>query len=520
MVATSGHDVLPVRSPIRLAAALGSGLLLSGAFPPFDLGLLALVALAPLLWCLRLGGARWGAACGVLAGLGFFGSLLSWSATFGLVAYLPFVVVMSLYWGLCGAVCGWFASRRCLNPWTASAIWVLAEWLRERWPWGGFSWGEVGYAFHDVAAARSVASLGGVLLLSFLAVLVNAVLVEAVLVEAVLVKAVSGRSVPPASRDSGARMRLWGCLAVVGAMLAVGAVLGPDAEGEGEGRLRVAVIQGNRYNRDPSPEELASRALLRAHLQLTDTLSGPLDLVVLPEASLDDDPRRDPFLIEALPQLARRLKAPVLANAQVDAPGGRALNTNFFYDDEGRLTGTYSKQFLVPFGEFVPLRNQLGFVSALQQVPRDYLPGPGRSLFPIGDTRFGSLICFESGVRSQARGYVREGARLLVVSTNNRSFGRTSNSAQHLALAQLRAAETGRPVVQAGISGPSALIDRSGRLLERTDLFELAVRVFETRPGNGTTVFVALGDWIVVLAFGLAGLGMMRRVARRAPSDT
>ena len=85
------------------------------------------------------------------------------------------------------------------------------------------------------------------------------------------------------------------------------------------------------------------------------------------------------------------------------------------------------------------------------------------------------MICFESAFGYEIRPLVRDGAEVIVVSTNNRSYRRSANSAQHVAIGQMRAAETGRPVVQAAISGISALIDASGREQAETELFERTV---------------------------------------------
>ena len=90
------------------------------------------------------------------------------------------MVVLSLWWALAGAAVGLLGSRGVAWTPAVAAVWVLVEAARARWPFGGFSWGEVGYAFHDIAPARSLASWGGHLGLSFLTVVVNASILAAV----------------------------------------------------------------------------------------------------------------------------------------------------------------------------------------------------------------------------------------------------------------------------------------------------------------------------------------------------
>jgi len=163
----------------------------------------------------------------------------------------------------------------------------------------------------------------------------------------------------------------------------------------------------------------------------------------------------------------------------------------------------------VPFGEFVPWRSALSFIRELQQVPTDYVPGPGPTVFAIGGHRVGALICFESAFPALARQYAERDADAIVVLTNNRSYRRSANSAQHLAMGQFRAAETGLPLLQAAISGITAVVDHTGRVRARTRLFDPTVLVGEVTTYRGHTPYTMTGEWVpaaslVVLASALA----------------
>ena len=93
--------------------------------------------------------------------------------------------------------------------------------------------------------------------------------------------------------------------------------------------------------------------------------------------------------------------------------------------------------------------------------------------------------------------FARDGAEVIVVTTNNRSYRRSANSAQHVALAQMRAAEIGRPVVQASISGISGRIDARGDVRHTTELFENEVVSSEVTTTTGQTPYVRYGDWVI-----------------------
>jgi apolipoprotein N-acyltransferase len=360
-----------------------------------------------------------------------------------------------------------------------------------------------------------VAGWGGVPLVSWLAVVVNASLLDAVLVW----HSAAGRPArQPASPAAVHKARLVRPLAgIVAVFLAAGVAAKALPGLTATGRLHVALVQGNDRNRDLTPEEIRDRYLVRNHLRLAGGITAPVDLIVLPESSLDADPRQDPSLDGALSGLARDHHADVLAGGNIPAPHHRLYNATFHYTPgTGRTPELYRKRHLVPFGEYVPWRSELSFIDALQAVPTDYEPGPGPTVFQIAGHRVGALICFESAFAPLARQYARRGADAIVVLTNNRSYRRSANSAQHLAMGQFRAAETGRPLLQAAISGISAVVDHTGRVRARTQLFQPTVLVEEVATYRGRTPYTALGEWVAAVSALLLAGGVA--VGRRRPT--
>jgi apolipoprotein N-acyltransferase len=454
------------------------------------------------LWAWREAGPRRGAVYGGVAGAVFFGVLVSWTRYFGFIAYIPFVIVLSAWWAVAGAAVGWLERRGRGGTPVVAAVWVLAEAGRGHLPLGGFSWGEVGYAFHDVAVARSLAAWGGHLLVSFAAVIAGGLVVDGVV----------------AAREC----RLRGAGRAAAGMVAVLAVAGAAhlllPELPATGRLRVALVQGNDRNRDLTPAEVGERYLPRNHLRLAAGIHDPVDLIVFPESSLDADPRGDAGLDDALAATARAHAAGLLAGGNTDAPGGRLYNTAFYYRPDGRWPQLYRKQHLVPFGEYVPWRSELSFISALRAVPHDFAPGRSGTRFPVAGRTVGTLICFDSAFSELSRRYARHGAEALIVMTNNRSYRRSANSAQHLAIGQLRAAETGRPLLQAAISGISGIVDRSGRLQAETALFSPTVLEGEVTTTSGRTPYVALGPWVLLVAAAVMAAAVAGGVRRPGPS--
>jgi apolipoprotein N-acyltransferase len=474
---------------LRLLVAVASGILLSLAYPPADLGPLALVAIAPLLWTWRGARARDAALYGVGFGTAFL-IVLMWGVHYlGFVALVPLAIVASLYYAAMGALVTVFAARGIRSPLLTAAIWTLLEGLRVRFPLGGLAWGEIGASLHDIGVARALASWGGVALVTFVVVAANGYVLDAVL-------ATRARRWPSVG------LAASGAVALV---LVAGIASLTRFEPTATGTLRVAMVQAFDLV-DAPPTQLAAEQYATAEtFELADQLSGRFDLIIFPESSLDRDPELDPILREQVVALGSDHDAVMLVNARHRTPEGKLYNANLAYDPDGRLQGVYAKQHLVPFGEYVPLRDELSFIGELRQIPYDFDAGEDRRLFRAGGRPFASVICYESAYSGLVSDFVRDGAEAIVVSTSDRSYRRSGIAAQHLALAQMRAAETGRPVLQAAISGISGIVDADGNVRDETELFEQTNVVGRVATTTGETPYLRYGDWLLLLC----GLGVV-----------
>jgi apolipoprotein N-acyltransferase len=490
---------MPSRT-VCIVAGAGSGILTALAFPPFDLGPLVLVALVPLLLVWRRATTGRAALAGLAFGLAAFGIVLEWSRYFGVVAIAPLVIGEAAFAAGTGALVALFAHRGLRSPWLVAAAWVVVEGLRARFPFGGLPWGELGVALHDMPWARALASVGGIPLVSFVVVAVNAAVLD-------LALALRGRRRRAAAFAAGALAALVVFTAVVDVTRFTPTVTG---------HVRFALLQGNDQDRRLTTSEIDHDYLFKRHVALAERLRGHFDLIVFPESSLERSPTTNPDVRRTLVRIAQRHGAVVLANARVPTSGGLE-NANLAYSPDGRLQGVYAKQHLVPFGEYVPFRDQLSFIGELRQTPYDYVAGDHRVMFSTHGHRFGSVVCFESAFAPLVRDYVRDGAELLVVSTNNRSYRRSGLAAQHLALSQMRAAETARPVLHAAISGITGVVDPGGDVRDTSRLFVNKLTTGRVATVTGDTLYVRFGDW-VLLGCGI-GLVAAAVVARRRPES-
>ncbi len=145
-------------------------------------------------------------------------------------------------------------------------------------------------------------------------------------------------------------------------------------------------------------------------------------------------------------------------------------------------------------------------------------------MYHAGGHTVGTVICFESAFAPLVRDYVRDGAQALVVTTNNRSYRRSGLSAQHVALSQMRAAETGRSVLHASVSGISGVVDQYGDLRDTSELFVNKVTTGTVDTTTGETPYVRFGDWVLALSLAalvvLAAVGQRRLRRRDATPDS
>ena len=266
------------------------------------------------------------------------------------------------------------------------------------------------------------------------------------------------------------------------------------------GPLRVAILQGNDKNRDLTAAEKDARYLPSSHFELAAGSRDPVDLIVFPESSMDDDPRDDRVPAAA----ARRSVAPsthawVLANAVADAPDGpRAVNLTCSTDPTATLAGHVREAPPRAVRRVRPVPQlPRGSISALDQVPRDFEPGDEPGLFDVAGHRIATVICFESAFGYQVRPLVRDGAEVIVVSTNNRSYGgrrtRPSTSRSDRCAPPRPGGRSCRPRSRASrrSSTPTA------RCTTETELFERTVLEATVTATRGETPYVRFGEWVV-----------------------
>lgn len=452
--------------------------------------------------------ARFGAVLGFVFGVAFFVPLLSWVRVVGVDAWLALSGVEAVFFAGLGAASALCSRLRGWQVWVA-ALWVGQELVRDRVPFGGFPWGRLAFSQGGTPYA-GLAALGGAPLVSFAVALSGTLLAAAAL----------GWATAASRRRGRLGQAVLGLAAV--AVAAVGLLVPVPTGGQpvgGPAYATVAAVQGNvpRLGLDAFVQR---RRVLANHVSETERLArlvaaGRLprpDAVIWPEDAVGLDPFRHPEVRSAITAAVRAVGVPVLVGALVDAGPTHLRNTGIVWSPRTGPGPSYAKQHLVPFGEYVPFRSVLTrWVTRLATlIPRDFVPGHRPGVLQLGPVRIGDVICFEVAYDGIVRAAVRGGGRLLVVQTNNATYGRSGETDQQLAMSQLRAVEHGRAVVIAATSGISAVISPSGRVVARTGVFTPAV--LDVRVPLRTQLTVAdrigaLPEWLLAVV-GVAALAV------------
>ncbi|WP_375537929.1 apolipoprotein N-acyltransferase [Streptomyces sp. Amel2xB2] len=522
------------REAARTAGAAVAGIVLALAFPPYDLWPLSLVAVAALSLLTRGRTARQGAWSGFAFGWPFFALLLQWLHVVGWDAVLGLAFLESLFLAGLGAALA-ATSRLPLWPLWGSCLWVAEEWARDRLPFGGFPWGRLAFA-NTGSPYTPLAALGGAPLVTFAAALTGTALAAAGLVLWRLRTARNERDGETATAGETAGRRggrglvpLAAPLAVAVAVTAAGyAVPVPTAA---QDTARIAVVQGN--VEQPGMDFLGRpMKILDNHVDATLDLARKIkagkaerpELVVWPENSSDLDPYRWPEARERIDQAAKAVGVPILVGALVDHPGtkGYVENQGIVWDPDKGPGASYTKQHPVPFGEYVPFRDELSTViTRLQQIPRDFWPGDHSGVLQTGPARLGDVICFEVAYDEIPRDTVNAGARALVVQTNNATYGRTGQPEQQLVMSKLRAVEHGRAVVTAATSGISSVVGPDGTIKQRTQEFERDVISAQLPLRDEITTADRVGaapEWVIAMV-GVLACAAAWFAARRGRTD-
>jgi len=325
--------------------------------------------------------------------------------------------------------------------------------------------------------------------------------------------------------------------AALGALALALAVLGYDAwawnhwSAPSADSVRVGIVQPNVSIDDKSgfgSEHEQSKTLKRLTRRAA---ADGATLVVWPETArpyglYHDLGRPETLTMPELEVLARVLRVSMLVGVdygRTDAEGRTEwYNAAFAIGADGRLSDRWAaKSYLVPFVEKVPFETWLGGIlrdrgGEWRWLSGGFRPGPEFVVLPFAHGGVGVQVCYEQLFAEVSRNLRREGAEFQAVITNDAWWGRSVFQQYQRDVLRLRAIETRTGMVRAANTGISGIVDRRGRYVVESGLFEEAVLVGDLERAGPETVYVRYGDVTAWVA--LAGLLVAIAAARRGPA--
>ena len=465
------------------------------AWQPFALWPLLLVGVPALTLLARGSRPRRAFGLGYLFGLAMLTVTISWVHVLGWWVAALLIVFMALFFGVLGLALSRVTRLRWW-PVPAAACWVAVELAYSSFPFGGFGWTRLAYAAVDTPL-NGWLPVVGVAGVSFLVALAGQVVAWVVL----LVRERPPRVLP----------RVLPAVLVLVALGAAGVGLRSfqvEPLAGREGSVTVGVVQGNVPGR--GIEALGrARTVTNNHLSESVDLmararlgqSAVPDFLLWPENSTDIDPLLDAITRTTVASAAAVAGVPILVGAVTEGPGPDERQTTAVWWDPLRgPLATYHKRNLVPFGEWIPFRDQLlPIVPILREVGSQSVPGTTPGVLDVSvdgrPLKVGDVICFELAYDATVHQTMTNGAQVLVVQSNNATYGGTGQIEQQFAITRARAMESRREIAVATTNSVSGFIDRDGRVEDRTSEFTSAGFVKEMPLRSALTPAVLIGAW-------------------------
>lgn len=419
------------------------GAVLALAFPPFDAPWPVLLVMVAVWFGLTADvSARESALRSLLFALGFQLVLLRWLLIVGQDAWIALALLEALFFlpvGLVRAI----GRSGAFSVLLVAVTWPSMDWIRDHAGPVAFGWGQLAFASVEAPWAALAPWLSQE---SMTAVIVCTAGLLSLLIR----------------QRSAVRVTALGA-ALLSLSLPLLLPATPTPSGSG---VHVALVQGG-VDRTGLGAFGDRRVVMHQHAALTKaalTDTG-VDLIIWPENSVDVDPYDDAEANATMEATALAAGAPILFGALLHDPDGRR-NVSVLVDGVHMRT-IYTKQRLVPFGEVLPGRDLISkYIERTKHIPIDFVPGNAAGKVDVAGVDLAIVICFEIADEDGVIDALRSGASALLVQTNNATYAGLGQSDQQLRIAQYRAKSLRVPVYVVSTTGPSAVIDANGRIVQ------------------------------------------------------
>ena len=491
--------------------AIIAGLLYFLSFPPYDFWYLIFPAL--YLFYYSLLSSKKSFLSGFIFGCVAYGVILLGIQSIGLEAWIPLTILMGLMYGVFSKLFSYLNVKSGNNFYVLLAALAVFDLIRAYFPFGGFPWGfpstvlltgpiDSPLFFEVPLAFRNFGPTGSSLLLQSLPLVIA-------------LGVFSKRKPKNYLKDYSI------FLLIIFTIFISNYVVNDYQHTQLEtSELNITIVQGN--SPCPGAKNKCSnerQKIYDSHLAQTQSLEGNFDLVVWPESStgFNNDPGVHSRVQNDVSTEALRLDSYFLIGGDRPVQKEYFENYGIFINREGEIVDQYLKQHPVPFGEYIPFRKYLDWIPPLALVPRDMIRGDGQKIFIVNDTKISTVISFEGSFQRYIRNSVLDGAELVVILTNQASYGESGMSDQFILMSRANAISNERPIVHAAITGKSAFIDHNGKVISKTELFETTTLNEKLEARQTETPYSKYGNYLnyIFIAFGAISLLWPKNILKK-----
>ena len=488
--------------------AIIAGLLYFLSFPPYDFWYLIFPAL--YLFYYSLLSSKKSFLSGFIFGCVAYGVILLGIQSIGLEAWIPLTFLMGLMYGVFSKLFSYLNTKSGNNFYVLLAALAVFDLIRAYFPFGGFPWGfpstvlltgpiDSPLFFEVPLTFRNFGPTGSSLLLQSLPLVIA-------------LGVFSKRKPKNYLKDYSI------FLLIIFTIFISNYVVNDYQHTQLEtSELNITIVQGN--SPCPGAKNRCSnerQKIYDSHLAQTQSLEGNFDLVVWPESStgFNNDPGVHSRVQNDVSTQALRLDSYFLIGGDRPVQKEYFENYGIFINREGEIVDQYLKQHPVPFGEYIPFRKYLDWIPPLALVPRDMIRGDGQKIFMVNDTKISTVISFEGSFQRYIRNSVLDGAELVVILTNQASYGESGMSDQFILMSRANAISNERPIVHAAITGKSAFIDHNGKVISQTELFETTTLNEKLEVRQTETPYSKYGNYLNYIFIIFGALTFVRRFIR------
>ncbi len=393
--------------------------------------------------------------------------------------------------------------HKLIAPFLAASLWVIFEWWQTI-GWWGVPWARMPLGQIDYTLLVRSASLFGSYFITFTVVAVNFCLATAI---------------------RNGKIEKLGAIVAASLFcfnLALGLIVTLSYRESGE-KVKVAAIQGNISSKEKW--DIGLSETMEIYSSLTDSaVEDGADMVVWPETALPCVLFDDMMLTYDVSELAIKNDTVIILSTFTEDEGTWARYNSIIEVKRDGSFGKdiYSKQRLVPFGEFVPMRGLVGFLfpplADIGMLDEDLTPGESSVVIESEYGKIGSGICFDSIYETVILNAARNGAEFIVISTNDSWFSDSAALDMHNAQSRLRAIETGRYVVRSANTGISSVIDPLGNVKAELGADERGYIISEITPRTQLTLYTVIGNSMVCLCAAFVSFLIIKKLRKPVKS--